>query len=256
MDSSSLSSLLALLQGTGSSGVPDELLKNLMGGAGGAFGGLGGAQESALPNIETAFNSSYPNAGLLAKPLNAVTTSADVADSTVIAAPDQRLSQAEYGRPPGLDEDPNPLQQGLARTPAQGPSQAEYGRPPGLDEDPNPLQQGLARTPAQGPSQAEYGRPPGLEEPVMEDYNLLQQGLAGLGLIDGPKPLSLGEQKLQAERQKRDAERAAAMARASQAIPKQPSSPKRSFSPGSLAFMPKAGQLAPIYGGLLAPRRG
>lgn len=238
------SSLFSLFQGAGSSGVPDdELLKNLMGGAGGALGGLGGAQESALPDVGTAFNSSYPNAqtsGLLAENLNAVTSPA-VAAFPVTAMPDQRPVPIPRPRPTvdssQIQVPPEVYPQGAG----SGIGSARYN-----GEDGDEYRYVGGKSDLRG-----FG-----EKNVLEDYNLLQQGLAGLGLIDDAKPLTLGEQKLQAERQKRNAERSAAMARASQAIPKQPSSPKRSFSPGSLAFMPKAGQLAPIYGGLLAPRRG
>ena len=232
MDSSSLSSLLSLLQGAGSPGVDDdELYLKLMGGA--------GANASAVPNPETAFNSSYPNAGLLAENLNAVTTPADVAASPAPATPDQGPVPIPRRRP---TVDPSQIPPEM---PPQGAGQVlDPERYSGEDGDEYRYVGGKSDPRGFG------------EEDVMEDYSLLQQGMAELGLIDGPKTLTLGEQKLQAERQKRDAERAAAMARASQAIPKQPSSPKRSFSPGSLAFMPKAGQLAPIYGGLLAPRRG
>jgi hypothetical protein len=238
------SSLFSLLQGAGSSGVPDdELLKNLMGGAGGALGGLGGAQESALPDIGTAFNSSYPNAqtsGLLAENLNAATPPA-VTASPVTVMPDQRPVPTPRPRPT-VDSSPE-----VPLTPSVPQGQGSV-----LDSNPYGGEDGDEDRYVGGESDPRgFG-----EKNVLEDYNLLQQGLAGLGLIDDAKPLTLGEQKLQAERQKRNAERSAAMARASQAIPKQPSSPKRSFSPGSLAFMPKAGQLAPIYGGLLAPRRG
>jgi hypothetical protein len=237
------SSLFSLFQGAGSSGVPDdELLKNLMGGAG---GGLGGAQTPDLPSPGTAFDSIYNTPGLLAENLNAATPPA-VTDSRVTAMPDQRpvptpRPPPTLAPPPVAPPPEVPPTQNVPQGQGSVPDPARYN---GEDGDEDRYVGGKSDLRGFG------------EKNVLEDYNLLQQGLAGLGLIDDAKPLTLGEQKLQAERQKRNAERSAAMARASQAIPQQPSSPKRSFSPGSLAFMPKAGQLAPIYGGLLAPRRG